>query len=267
MHPILIQTDTLIIDSYSAFFLLAWVIGGVIFYRSFRKLGWELEQMLFVMAGCIFGAVAGAYIFNALFYGWEEIPYQIRLLAFSGKTIIGGIAGGFIGVEITKKKIGYPHSTGDAFAFAIPVGHAIGRVGCLLGGCCFGTETHLPWAVTYPLGSFPHLMQISQGLISESSLASLAVHPTQVYEILFNIVIITILWKMRPIFKVRGSLFRLYLVLYGSFRFLGEFIRGDTMLVPTPMLKPMQVALLIAVAYFSWVLYKNEFKSKTETVL
>ena len=104
MFPVLYHSENIIIDSYSIFFLLAWIIGGIVFYREFRRLDWELEQMLFVMAGCVFGAVIGSYLFNAIFAGWEEIPQKIRLLDFSGKTVLGGIAGGFIAVELTKKK-------------------------------------------------------------------------------------------------------------------------------------------------------------------
>ena len=69
MYPILYQTDLIIIDSYSVFFLLAWIVGGVIFYREFRRMDWELEEILFVMAGCIIGAVFGSYLFNVFFAG------------------------------------------------------------------------------------------------------------------------------------------------------------------------------------------------------
>ena len=181
MYPILYQSESLVIDSYSVFFLLAWIIGGVFFYREFRRMGWALEQMLFIMVGAIVGAVIGSYIFNVFFAGFEEVPARIRAFDFAGKTVLGGIAGGFMGVELAKKKIGYPHSTGDAFAVAIPIGHAIGRIGCLLGGCCFGTPCTLPWGITYPEGSIAHLTQMVTDVIPETATMSLAVHPAPVY--------------------------------------------------------------------------------------
>jgi prolipoprotein diacylglyceryltransferase len=260
MFPVLYHSENIIIDSYSIFFLLAWIIGGIVFYREFRRLDWELEQMLFVMAGCVFGAVIGSYLFNAIFSGWEEIPQKIRLLDFSGKTVLGGIAGGFIAVELTKKKIGYPHSTGDAFALAIPLGHAIGRVGCFLGGCCFGTECSLPWAVVYPEGSVAHITQMANGLLPATATMSLAVHPTPIYEIIFNLGLFAYFWQNRDSFKVRGSMFRLYLVLYGSFRLLEEFIRGDSPMPDAGFMKPVQWLLLLAVLYFARVFYNNELK-------
>jgi len=237
-------------------------VGGVVFYREFRRMDWELEEMLFVMAGCIIGAVFGSYLFNVFFVGWEDIPDQVRMLDFAGKTVLGGIAGGFIGVEITKKKIGYPHSTGDAFALAIPLGHTIGRVGCFLGGCCFGTECSLPWAVVYPEGSVTHLTQLTLGMIPETATVSLPVHPAPIYEIIFNLGLFAFFLTKRDSFRVRGSMFRLYLVLYGGFRLLAEFVRGDSPMPDTGLMKPVQWLLLLAVLYFTRVFYNNELKPK-----
>jgi len=264
MHPVLYQSDALTLNSYMIFFLLAWVVGGSVFYLEFRRLGWELEQMMFVMGGCIIGAAAGSYLFSVIFVGWAEIPAAIRAMDFSGKTILGGITGGFIAVEYTKKRIGYPHSTGDAFALAIPIGHAIGRVGCFLAGCCFGTRCHLPWAVIYPQGSMAHLSHINHGFLSATSMASLPVHPTPIYEIIFNLTLFGLFYIARDNFKVRGSMFRLYLVLYGSFRLLEEFIRDDSVMPETGIMKPVQWFLLIAVIYFGRSYYNNELRTDPE---
>ena len=67
MHPIIYRSDTFVLDSYSVFFILAWTVGGVVFYREFRRMDWELEQMLFIMAGCVIGAVIGSYVLNFIF--------------------------------------------------------------------------------------------------------------------------------------------------------------------------------------------------------
>ena len=261
MHPILFEAGSVSVDSYSFFFTLAWIVGGVVYYREFRRLGWALEEMLMVMGGCIIGAVFGSYLFNAFFLGWEEVPKIISAFEFGGKTVLGAIAGGFLGVEIAKKKIGYPHSTGDAFALAIPLGHAIGRVGCLLGGCCYGTVCDLPWAISYPEGSLLHVIHVSDGLIPETAIASLAVHPTPVYEIIFNLGLFAFFYTKRGTYKVRGSMFRLYLAAYGLFRLLEEFIRGDSLPAETVIFTPVQILLLVAVIYFGRQFYNNELKN------
>ena len=226
---------------------------------------WELEQMLFVMIGAIIGAVIGSYFFNVFFAGFEEVPHRIRAFDFAGNTVLGGIAGGFIGVELVKKQIGYPHSTGDAFALAIPIGHAIGRIGCLLGGCCFGTPCDLPWGIIYPEGSIAHLTQVMQGMIAETSSQSLAVHPTPVYEILFNLILFWYLFSKRDFYKIRGSSFRLYLFAYATFRFLEEFFRGDSPFPESGFLKAPQLLLLMAAVYFGWRFYQNELKTSQST--
>ena len=123
------------VESYALMLSLAWLVGGVAFYREFRRLDWPLETMLFIMVGCIFGSVIGSVIFSVLFLDWHEIVPRLAATEFVGRTVIGGIIGGFVGVELTKWRLGYKHSTGDAFAVAIPIGHFFGRIGCLLAGC------------------------------------------------------------------------------------------------------------------------------------
>src|SRR5687768_3449371 len=84
-----------------------------------------------------------------------------------GKTLLAGMAGGYLAVEIAKKILGVGAKTGDAIAFPLAVCVAVGRWGCFFNGCCFGTETHAPWAVDFGDGAHRH--------------------PTQVYESLFHL--------------------------------------------------------------------------------
>jgi phosphatidylglycerol:prolipoprotein diacylglycerol transferase len=100
------------------------------------------------------------------------------------------------------------------------------------------------------------------GMIPDTATASLPIHPTPIYEIIFNLALFAYFWTKRDSFKVRGSMFRLYLVLYGGFRLLEEFVRGDSPMPEVGFMKPVQWLLLIAVLYFTRVFYNNEFKSK-----
>jgi phosphatidylglycerol:prolipoprotein diacylglycerol transferase len=256
MQPILFQTDWLTVESYAFFYGLGCLVGGVVFYREFRRMGWPLETMLFVMVGCIVGAILGSAIFSLLLLDWSMLPEHYRFSDLLGRTVIGGIAGGFIGVEVAKKMVDYPHSTGDAFAVAIPIGHAIGRMGCFLGGCCFGTPTTLPWGVEYPAQSFPHGVHIHQGLVDAASHVSLAVHPAPLYELGFDLGLFVVLWRLRDRFKMRGTLFRLYLAAYASYRFVAEFFRGDSPFMDMGV-KPIQFVLLAAALYYGWRVYQQ----------
>ena len=87
--------------------------------------------------------------------------------ALGGKTIVGGLHGGWAGVELAKWRLGIRHSTGDVFVFPLIFGMSVGRIGCFLTGLpdhTYGNHTSLPWAVNF--GDGPR-------------------HPTQLYDIVF----------------------------------------------------------------------------------
>lgn len=101
----------------------------------------------------------------------------------------------------------------DTLVFALPIGHALGRVGCFFAGCCYGCHSDVPWAVTFTEG---------QGLNHE------AVHPVQLYEAAASVVIFLYLWlwvRKRPRFPWQVLL--TYFALYAVLRFMTEIFRGD----------------------------------------
>ena len=65
----------------------------------------------------------------------------------TGKTVLGGIAGGYLSIFLVKKRLGIVRPTGDLFAVAVCAGEAVGRWGCFFGGCCFGKVSDIPWHV------------------------------------------------------------------------------------------------------------------------
>lgn len=105
----------------------------------------------------------------------------------------------------------------DITAIGVALGHASGRVGCFLGGCCYGRPTHLPWGVRFRfLGRLPH------------PFAGTAIHPTQLYEAslnLINFAVLLVLWKKR---SFDGRAFSFYLINYGAIRFLSKYLRNDS---------------------------------------
>ena len=127
-----------------------------------------------VLAAAAVGALVGSRLLG-LSEQWPTVEQAWRtgrmaelLLSPGGKTIVGGLLGGWLGVEIAKKFSGIRRRTGDLFALPLCVGIAVGRVGCLIGGLAddtYGKPTSLPWAV-----------DLGDGI---------GRHPVQVYEILF----------------------------------------------------------------------------------
>jgi len=149
----------------------------------------------------------------------EVIDYtQHPGLIFSagGLTAYGAVLGAALGIWIYSRFSNFQYGYfADLVAPAIILAQAIGRVGCTINGCCYGIETSLPWGVVYthpdsyaPLG--------------------VAIHPTQPYEIIYNLLVFAVLVILRKRFKPDGSLFLIYLSLYAVWRVGIDFLRDGT---------------------------------------
>ena len=147
-----------------------------------------------LLAAAISGAATGAYLVGA----FDDPP---------GKTVVGGLVGGTLGVEAMKWAMGVTRRTGDLYAVPIPVGIAIGRIGCFLTGLAdhtHGVETSLPWGYDYGDG--------------------LKRHPTQLYEIVFCLMLAWFLRQGR-VWMVEGDRYRFMLAAYLVFRFGLDFLK------------------------------------------
>lgn len=167
----------------------------------------------------ILGAIVGAFLGSRLM-GFLENPTHLpteqsffHLLQL--KSIMGGLFGGLLGVEIAKKLVGEKHSSGDLFTFPIILGIIIGRVGCFLSGTeefTYGKET------AFFLG-----MDLGDGLKR---------HPIALYEVLFLILLFAVLKRYLDFLKKEdGLLFKIFMMVYFGFRFLIEFIKPNIFLV------------------------------------
>ena len=193
----------------------------------------DAETHVWLIAGAILGALVGAKLLAIV----ESFPqyWQHRdnpIIWAEGKTIVGGLLGGWIGVEIAKKFRSVHGSSGDAYVPALLFGIAVGRIGCFLTGLpdhTYGNHTSLPWSVDF--GDGPR-------------------HPTQLYEIAALLLIAVILAVRARQPFARGELFRLFLLLYLAFRFLVEFIKPTYH--PYLGLSAIQLASLLGVVVCAW---------------
>ena len=236
MHPTLFQVGPVAVGSYAVFVALAFVVAWWVRRRELERLGhrkWPGYQ--WVLVGALLGAILGAKLGMLMFEPTLRIDRMLSF-DFTGKTVVGGLIGGYLGVELAKKRVGITQSTGDAFAVAIPLAQAVGRVGCLLNGCCYGTPFGGAWSV---------------------DLGEVSRHPTQIYESLALLVLAAWLWRIRLQPRPQGHLFRRYLVGYALVRFGLEFLRGDPSIHLGP-LSVVQVVCLVAAAVFTGLVIHGE---------
>jgi phosphatidylglycerol:prolipoprotein diacylglycerol transferase len=192
---------------YSACVALALLVGWFIRRKELARLGYTKHPRHSVVGlGSLFGAVLGSKLGLILFVPPASFFEAAFWWSFDGKTVIGALIGGYLGGELTKKLVGVRFSTGDGWAISLPVAQAIGRVGCFVSGCCYGTETGLPCAV-WNHGAWRH--------------------PAPLYEAALLLVLALVLFLIRKAPRPAGHLFRYYFIGYAALRFLVEFVRGD----------------------------------------
>lgn len=226
---------------------LAYFIGFRVYLYTRNKERIPIDKALWVVVGATLGAALGSKLLYWLedpgktLENWNNLIYLIE-----GKTIVGGLLGGLIGVETAKKWIGWTRSTGDDFVLPLIVGMMIGRIGCFLTGLddhTYGVAT--TWMTGVDFGD------------------GIKRHPTQLYEIFFLGMLIFVLFQIkRKQTGWEGLLFQLFMLSYLSFRLLIDFIK------PTPhpywILNNIQLASLLGIAYYLWLINKKQTERRRE---
>lgn len=225
------------IFSYSLFSAFAYAAAGFIFYLEAKRKEYPAETLLYILFGALLGGLIGSRLGSALFVYWGYYSnnfLSILIPQIGGKTLVGGLAGGYLGVVITKKILHFKRSTGDLFAPGLAIGIAIGRIGCLLNGCCLGIGTDLPWGINF------------HGTVR---------HPAQIYESVFCLSLFIYLWSMRKKIMREGDLFKMFLAAYAFFRFWIEFLRADRVMTIFHLSIAQVISgsvVIILTGYFFW---------------
>ena len=217
MHPIAFYFGSLPVRWYGVMMACAFLAGLWTATRRARLANVHgdviADVTLWLMAGSIIGA---RFVYVTTYWKQEfaDQPFsEVFMIQHGGLVYYGGLIGAMISAfgylywkELPVWKIA------DTLAPSIALGSVFGRIGCLLNGCCYGRACDLPWAIHFPLDHETH---------------GAAVHPTEIYDALLNLVLYVFLaWLFRRK-KFDGQIFSTYLIVYAVFRSIAEYFRGD----------------------------------------
>lgn len=248
------------ITSFGVMMFLAFLSAAFVLRRTLAEKGIDPEKAWDVVFMGVIGGIVGAKLYYVLL-NWESTVQAPLRMIFSR----GGMVwyGGFFGAtalivwEIRKQKLPIGRMA-DAIGCALPIGYAVGRVGCFLVGDDWGRPTDLPWGIKFPQGTPPTTVASLRefGVTVDPALVQkfgdvLPVHPTQLYEVGISLAIFALLWGMRKHGHRDGWLFMLWLVCAGCERFFVEIFRAKD----DRFLGPMTIAQVISlglIAFGAW---------------
>jgi phosphatidylglycerol:prolipoprotein diacylglycerol transferase len=220
MHPVLFQVGPLTLRWYGAMIATACLVGLWLAKKEAVRNGIEKQKIEDFFLFAIIAAILGARLYYVTFTDpslfWNS-PYSAIAIWEGGLAIHGAILGGLlVGIFFTRMyKLSF-WKFADTLAPSLVLGQAIGRIGCFFNGDAHGYPTDLPWGMVYSPESPAGQMFPDQAL-----------HPTQLYEMVFNLIIFGVLWNFRKRIKTRGNLFLLYVMLYSAGRIIVEYFRAD----------------------------------------
>lgn len=213
--PVVFHILGLALPAHMVMESLAYIAGFRLYLllRQAQTDSFSDSARLTVMVGAIIGAALGSKLLGFLEHP-ELWPLAMKnpLYFLAAKTILGGLLGGIIGVEIAKALTGIRRSTGDIYVFPLLAAIMIGRIGCLLTGVSDGT-----WG---DATSFFMAYDAGDGVLR---------HPTPLYEILFLVALGILLYALRRRGGLaQGDLFKVFIMAYCGWRFFIEFLKPVT---------------------------------------
>jgi phosphatidylglycerol---prolipoprotein diacylglyceryl transferase len=250
MRAILIQLPFgLPLYAYGTMLCLSVAIGRLMAVRAARRAGLNPHLM---DRACVW-ALLGALVGTRLLYVVTNLdqfanPLDLFLLWKGGLVAYGGFLGGFVATLLFCRIHGVDlWRWVDCVAPSLCVGLMLTRIGCFLAGCDYGQPWDGPWAVHFPAGSPAFLEQSLQGLLPAGATASLAVHPTQLYESLVGLILLALVMAVGRRRTFPGETFLVLVPAYAVLRYLIELFRAD---LYRGALGPFSTSQVIAVITF-----------------
>ena len=257
MHPVFLHIGSFELASYGLMTALGYAAAALYLLPRLKKIGLDQDTFWNLIFIAFIGALAGSKLLYII-VSWpqlgatlaEKLTNIVRDFRY-GFVFFGGmiVSVGALVWYIKKKKLPL-FKTADFLIVGLPLGHAFGRIGCFLAGCCYGRPTDMPWGVTF---TDPH------SLVPPELLGT-ALHPTQLYEAAGNLILFFLLHAAYKKPHRAGTVLVEYIWGYSLMRFMIEFFRGDFRGEYLLGFSPSQaIALLAAItAFVLWIRLRKD---------
>lgn len=267
-HPLSYGFGPLQFTGFGFAMLMSFVIGQIILQSELERRGQDPSPAGDMIFAAVVGGLLGAKIYYAILVG--DIG---SLLSRAGFVFWGGLIGGIAAVigVVMWKKLGVARMSESA-AVALPAAYAVGRTGCWAVGDDYGRPFNGAWSVIFPQGAPPSTVGNMSSMFGVKFPAGtpltevVAVHPTQIYEVLMGTVMFFIVLKFRKHEHRDGWLFGLYCLLAGVERFIVEFFRAkDDRFFVGGLTAAQMIALAFALFGAVWMMMRWKAQPRRAT--
>lgn len=224
MHPVLFKIGSFEMASYGLMTALGYAAASVYLIRKIKQIHMDADTFWNIIFIAFMGALIGAKVLFVI-VSWpmlgDTLAQKLHTIVSDfryGFVFFGGMITSVLALIYYMKKKGLPIlKTADFFIVGLPLGHAVGRIGCFLAGCCYGKPTDSPLGVAFT----------DVHSLVPPELRGIHLHPTQLYEAVCNLLLFFFLHYAYKKPHKAGAILVKYVVGYSIIRFIIEFFRGD----------------------------------------
>jgi phosphatidylglycerol:prolipoprotein diacylglycerol transferase len=222
MHPTLFKIGDFIFGTYGLMLMLGFTAGLFLARHLGNRDGLQPDSLTDLSVAVLLGGILGSKLLMIIVDILHGAPlsgiWTVETLR-AGGAVHGGVLLGTLTFFWRIRSLKLPLAASmDALTPAVALGQAIGRWGCFFAGCCYGTETHLPWAMTFTN---------AEAAIFSGTPLGVALHPVQIYNSLANVTVVGLLLLIGRRRTFKGQVAASYFLLEGAGRMLTETWRGD----------------------------------------
>ena len=247
MHPILFKIGPITIYTYGVMVALGIFFGSLILVRLGEREGIRREDIVDTAFWSVVAGFIGARLFFFIYNPEYLKPwYRIFYIWEGGLVWYGGVVfGALTAVYFIRKRKIPVWKFADVVSIALSVGLGFGRIGCTMAGCCYGKVCHAPFAIVFtnPRSAAP---------------LNVPLWPTEPVSSAANFLIALILYLLYRRRKVPGEIFGFYLILYGIFRFLIEFVRATPKEILGTFSNNQVISIIMVATGIAIVIYRRK---------